>query len=63
MLDGFAMEDPPTMKKLSGKVGVPEFFGEASRLDRALELDKVVAESMLIAFYHLLRVREYTVEG
>ena len=63
MLDGFAKEDPPTMKKLPVEVDVPELLGEMSRRDGASELDKAVADSVLIAFYYLLRVEEYTVKG
>ena len=63
MIDGFNKEDPPTMKKLPVEVDVPEFLGEASRRDGASELDKAVADSVLIAFYYLLRVGEYTVKG
>ena len=56
MLDGFAKEDPVTMKKLPVKVDVPELFGEVSRRNGASEFDKAVADSVLIVFYYLPRV-------
>ena len=46
MLDGFAKEDPPTMKKLPVEVDVPELLGEMRRRDGASELDKAVADSV-----------------
>lgn len=63
MVEGFAKEDPPTMKKLPVEVDVPEFLVKRGRATGASALATAVGDLTLIAFYYLLRVGEYTVKG
>ncbi len=61
--DGWRKEDPPTFKKLLVEADVPEFLAEQGLRAEAMELKKVVGDLTLIAFYYLLRAREYTIKG
>jgi hypothetical protein len=62
MLDGWRKDDPPTIKKLSVEADVPELLSHIGSLPTANELDKAIGDLMLIEFYYLLRVGEYTVK-
>ena len=72
MMDGFEKEDPPTEKKLPVEVDVPEYIAKGksqcgaaqqSKRYRSESLMKAIGDLVLIAFYFLLRVGEYTVKG
>ena len=63
MLDGFGKEDPPTIKKLPIEVDIPEYISLCSLRAAASERTKAIADLILIAFYYLLRVGEYTTKG
>lgn len=63
MLDGWRKADPPTTKMLPVEADVPEFLAGVGRGATATELDRVVGDLALIAFYYLLRVGEYTIKG
>ena len=61
-LEGWGKEDPATKKKLPVEADVPEFVAGAGRLSCATELLKAVGDLMLIAFYFMLRIGEYTMK-
>ena len=63
MLDGMRKVDPPTMKKLPVEVDVPEFVVRMAYLIGGAIGAQAIADSILIAFYYLLRVGEYTCKG
>jgi hypothetical protein len=63
MLQGFEKSDPPTIKKLPVEVDIPEYISLCSLRPLATEKTKAVADLILIAFYYLLRVGEYTTKG
>lgn len=63
MLDGMRNVDPPTMKKLPVEVDVPEFVVRMAYLIVGAIGAQAIADSILIAFYYLLRVGEYTCKG
>ena len=63
MLDGFRKADPPTMKKLPLGIDVPEYISLCSMQPHATAQEHATADLILIAFYYLLRVGEYTVKG
>ncbi len=50
------------MKKLPVKSDIPEYLVNKSRHCLATALDQAVADLTTIAFYYLLRVKEYTVK-
>jgi len=60
MLDGWAKQDPPTMKMLPVEADVPEYMASIGLLPDATELDKAIGDLALITFYYLLRIGEYT---
>ena len=60
MLQGFSNDDPPTTKKLPVDVDVPEFLYDLGCSKHASAKDARVGLLVLIAFYFLLRVGEYT---
>ena len=62
MLDGFAKRDPPSEKKLAVGVDVPEHCCRRGRRATSA-LGRAVGDLILIAFYFLLRVGEYTVKA
>ena len=62
MLAGWGKEDPATVKKLPVEANVPEFLALAGKEKQATELQQVVGDCALIAFYYLCRVGEYTVK-
>ena len=63
MLDGFRKHDPPTMKKLPIGIDVPEYISLCSLRPTSTSQNRAVADLILIAFYFLLRVGEYTSKG
>ena len=63
MLAGFKKEDPPTIKKLPVEVDIPEYISLCSLRPTATEHDRATADLILIAFYYLLRVGEYTMKS
>ena len=58
----FRKEDTATNKKYPVEVDVPEYFTELEKCDAASELLNSVGDNILMAYYNLLRVGEYTVE-
>ena len=52
--------NPPTMKKMTVEVNVPELLVTAGMECTATELTKAVGNLSLTEFYYLLRVGEYT---
>jgi hypothetical protein len=60
-LDGWRHKDPPTSKKLPVKSDILEYLVNESGHRLATALNQAVADLTTIAFYYLLRVREYTV--
>ena len=60
MLIGFGNEDPATEKKLPVDVDVVELCCELGLMLNATAKDRRVGDLILIAFYYLLRVGEYT---
>ena len=63
MMDGWRKEDPPTIKKLPVGIDVPEYISLCSLRPLATEHDRAAADLILIAFYYLLRVGEYTMKS
>jgi hypothetical protein len=63
MLDGYRKEDPATIKKLPVQSDVPELLVTTAYNGMGTEMEKAAADLILIAFYYLLRVGEYTVKG
>jgi hypothetical protein len=60
MLDGFRKPDPPTTKQLPVEADVLEFLVQLGLSPEARELDRVIGDLTMIAFYYLLRIGEYT---
>ena len=63
MLDGFRKADPPTTKQLPVESDVPEYLVDLGREPEARELDRAIGDLVLIAFYYLLRIGEYTTKA
>ena len=63
MYDGWRKEDPPTMKQLPVEADVPEYLADRGRGLGGSEQDRAIGDLVLIAFYYLLRIGEYTVKG
>ncbi len=63
MLDGWSKADPPTQKQLPVEADVPEYIAALGQLPEATPLDKAIGDLVLIAFYYLLRIGEYTSKG
>jgi hypothetical protein len=63
MLDGFRKADPPTTKQLPVEADVPEYLVQLGRSPEALKLDRSIGNLIMIAFYHLLHIGEYTTKG
>ena len=62
MLDGFKKQDPPSEKKMAVGVDIPEYCcarGLKSKTAKGL----AVGDLIIIAFFFLLRVGEYTVKA
>jgi hypothetical protein len=62
-LQGWAKDDPPTEKKLPVEVDVVEYLVKCSMAPGANSRLRCVADWILIAFYFLLRIGEYTSKG
>jgi hypothetical protein len=62
-LQGWAKEDPPTEKKLLVETDVVEHLVKCSMAPGADSRTKRIADWILIAFYYLLRIGEYTLKG
>ena len=60
MMEGWRKEDPPTKNKLPLGIDVPEFLAELGMKKYATEMVKAVGDCVVIAFYYLLPVGEYT---
>ena len=60
MLDGWKQEDPPTLKKLPVEADIPEYIATMGYQPGASECERTIGDLVLIAFYYLLRVGEYT---
>ena len=63
MYDGWRKEDPPTTKQLPVESDVPEYIANLGRVRGSTALDQAIGDLVLIAFYYLLRIGEYTVKG
>jgi hypothetical protein len=63
MLDGFRKADPPTTKQLPIEADVPEYLVDLGQVSDARELDRAVGDLVMIAFYYLLRIGEYTTKS
>ena len=60
---GWKKSDPPTIKKLPVAIDIPELLSAVGLSPSANELDRAIGDLVLIAFYYLLRVGEYTIKG
>ena len=60
MLDGWTEEDPPTVKKLPIEVDIPEYIANTAHQPDTSHNNQAIGDLVLIAFYYLLRVGEYT---
>ena len=63
MLDGWRKTDKPTEKKLPVEVDVPNHVATLGGAADATPLAQAVGDLVLVAFYFLLRVGEYTCRG
>ncbi len=63
MLAGFRNKDPPTVKKLPIEADIPEYIALCSLRPTTTEHNRATADLILIAFYYLLRVGEYTMKS
>ena len=63
MLDGWRKSDPPVEKKLPVEVDVPDYLVKLGLAPEATPLVKAVGDLVMVAFYYLLRVGEYTCKG
>ena len=50
------------MKKLLVEVDIPELLGNLGKKSDATDFVRAMSDSVLIAFYFLMRVGEYTVK-
>ncbi len=63
MLDGYRKVGPPTRKNLPVQSDVPKLLVETVYQPQTTQCQRVTADLMMIAFYYLLRIGEYTVKG
>jgi hypothetical protein len=63
MLDSFCKEDPPATKQLPVEANVPEFLVKVGMAPESRKFEWAIGDLILIAFYHLLRIGEYTTKG
>jgi len=63
LLAGFKHTDPPMIKKLPVEIDIPEYIALCSLRPSATEHNCAVADLILIAFYYLLQMGEYTIKG
>jgi hypothetical protein len=62
-LQGWGKEDPPTEKKLLVEVDVVQHLVKCSMAPGADSRLRCIADWILIAFYFLLHIGEYTLKG
>jgi hypothetical protein len=63
MIDGYAKDDPPTLKMLPVETDVPELLVAMGYISLGTTHTKAIGDLSMIAFYYLLRIGEYTVKG
>ena len=63
MYEGWRKEDPPTTKQLPVKADVPKYLASIGWGSGGTELDRTIGDLVLVAFYYMLRIAEYTVKG
>ena len=63
MLDGWKEEDPPTLKKLPVEADIPEYIATIGYQSTSTPKEQAIGDLMIIAFYYLLRVGEYTTKA
>ena len=63
MLAGWKKLDPPTVKKLPVAIDIPELLVKFGHASHSNELDRAIGDLVIVAFYYLLRVGEYTIKG
>ena len=63
MLAGFKNFDPAVEKKLACHPDLPKFACAHAHREGSTEAEKAVGDLVLIAYYYLLRVGEYTTKG
>jgi hypothetical protein len=63
MLDRFRKVDPPTIKQLPVEADVPEYLVNLGMDSQSRELDRAIGDLVMIAFYYLLRIGEYTTKA
>ena len=63
MLAGWRKTDPPTVKKLPVAIDLPELLAQFGHSPQANELDRAIGDLVIMAFYYLLRVGEYTIKS
>ena len=63
MYDGWRKEDPPTTKQLPVEADVPEYIAQIGRAAGRMNLNRAVEDLVLVAFYYLLYIGEYTIKG
>ena len=61
--NGWRKEDPPTMKMLPVESDVPEWLVARAGDSLSTELDRAVGDLVMVAYYYLLCVGEYTVKS
>ena len=61
MLDGFKKQDPPSEKKLAVGIDIPEYCCEQGLKSKTAK-GLAIGDLIIIAFYFLLRIGEYTVK-
>ena len=59
-LEGWSKDDPATVKKLPVEADMPEWVANLSLEKGVSEQMRAICDCMLIAFYFLLRIGEYT---
>ncbi len=62
MYNGWQKEDPLTTKQLPVEANVLEYIAQPGREEGRTSLDMAVRELVLVAFYYLLHIGEYTVK-
>jgi hypothetical protein len=63
MLDGYSKSDTPTRKMLPVKLDIPKLLVEIGHGKDGTMHSKAIGDLVLIAFYYLLRIGEYTIKG
>ncbi len=63
IMTGWKHQDPPVMKKLPVAIDIPELLSSIGTTNNVNELDRAIGDLVLIAFYYLVRIGEYTTKG